>query len=690
MLYLPTFLFFLIFVNYQVYSKTPKKETLNNRKKNYQQPITQLEEFVVTATKAQIPLGPHAISVTIIPLSQKSTNSLNSIGDILRENIPSLDVTQNGGDGSPISVFIRGAKSEHTLVLIDGIEVNDPINPSRSFDFSHLTLEDIDRIEIIRGSQSTLYGSDAIGGVINIITKSGKKKDKITNYHLMLSMGSHDTTNQRINISGNGRIGHYSMSVSHLITKGYSAALVEHRTPEADGYSNYTYNFKGGLYLSKIWDLGFMIRLVKANIDMDAQGGEQGDDLNYTGNNRQLVAKLHTTMKSSDNRYRQTFILGISDHLRKTKNEKDILKPTDYERSTFKGRIYKSEWQHRLLINSSNTVIAGIEFQREEGSSDYYMDNKFGIIDNQFNKKFTNSIALYGQEQFAYQNSFFTTLGLRLDHHRQFGSTFTYRIAPSYLFNNSRTKIRSSYGTGFKTPSLFQFYSTYGSEDLLPEKSQSFDLGIDQIFNKNLLLSKLSFSFFYINITDMIDYDFNTQKYNNLQKATIQGSELSVKFEPLTGFSLNSNYTYTHAMDENDKQLLKRPAHKAFISLDSNLAQKTLLLSLIADYKGKRFDIDTSSLAAQRISLSPYTLFHIRGSYKLSGSAQKMQKTQNEQKRPNEQKEPNKQKEQNNNQNRQDIEIFFRLNNVLNRSYQESFGYSTAGRTLFAGIQARF
>jgi len=154
----------------------------------------------------------------------------------------------------------------------------------------------------------------------------------------------------------------------------------------------------------------------------------------------------------------------------------------------------------------------------------------------------------------------------------------------------------------------------------------------------------------------MINFDYNTKKYNNLQKATIQGCELSLKFKPITGFSLNSNYTYTQAFDENEKQLFKRPAHKAFVSLDSELDGKKILLSIITDYKGKRFDIDTSGASSQRVSLSPYTLFHLRGGYKLE--------------------EPN-------------IEIFFRLKNIFNRSYQESFGYSTAGRTFFAGIQAR-
>ncbi|MBM4278878.1 MAG: TonB-dependent receptor, partial [Deltaproteobacteria bacterium] len=138
-----------------------------------------LEKVVVTATRVETPIEEIASSITVIPSEEIVRKQKTSVLEVLR-GLPGLDVVQTGGTGGTTSIFLRGANSEHTLVMIDGVEVNDPISPGRSYDFAHLTVDNIERIEVIRGPQSTLYGSDAIGGVINIITKKGEGKPKFS------------------------------------------------------------------------------------------------------------------------------------------------------------------------------------------------------------------------------------------------------------------------------------------------------------------------------------------------------------------------------------------------------------------------------------------------------------------------------------------------------------------------------
>jgi len=183
-------------------------------------PIYKGDELVITATRIEMPQRAIGRSVSLISSWELEHYKKISISNILRD-IPGLDVTQNGGIGQPSSVFIRGAKSEHTLVMIDGIEVNNPISPGRSFDFSHLIPDGVERIEIIKGPQSTLYGSDAIGGVINIISKKGIKEPSIL---ISGETGSYGSYRENIQTSGASNNINYNLSLSRLDFKGFSAA----------------------------------------------------------------------------------------------------------------------------------------------------------------------------------------------------------------------------------------------------------------------------------------------------------------------------------------------------------------------------------------------------------------------------------------------------------------------------------
>jgi len=195
-------------------------------------PIYKGDELVITATRIEMPQREIGRSVSLITSWELEHQKKISISNILRD-VSGLDITQNGGIGQPSSVIIRGAKSEHTLVMIDGIETNDPISPGRSFDFAHLIPDGVERIEIIKGPQSTLYGSDAIGGVINIISKKGIKEPSIL---ISGETGSYGSYRENIQTSGTSNNINYNLSLSRLDFKGFSAAGDKYGNKEKDGY----------------------------------------------------------------------------------------------------------------------------------------------------------------------------------------------------------------------------------------------------------------------------------------------------------------------------------------------------------------------------------------------------------------------------------------------------------------------
>jgi vitamin B12 transporter len=276
-------------------------------------------EIVVTATKLETSSKEVASSITVINKQQIQEMQKETILDVLR-TVPSLDVVQSGGPGKATSVFIRGAKSEHTLVLIDGVEMNDPVSAGRSFDFAHLTTDNVARIEIIRGPQSTLYGSDAIGGIINIITESGKGKS--TGF-ISGETGSLKTLRGQAGISGGTELLNYSLGLSVWDTEGISAAGEQYGNIEKDGYKNTSFSGKVGVTPNDNFDAVFTVRYLNADADLDESGGTGGDDPNYKATWKQLFMRGQARLSLFNNLWEQKLGISLSNHDREYLNETD-------------------------------------------------------------------------------------------------------------------------------------------------------------------------------------------------------------------------------------------------------------------------------------------------------------------------------------------------------------------------------
>jgi vitamin B12 transporter len=607
-------------------------------------------KIVVTATKLETPTREVGSSITVITDDEIQSMQKATVLEVLR-TVPALDVSRAGGPGQPTSVFIRGAKSEHTLVLIDGVEMNDPITPGRTYDFAHLTTDGIERIEILRGPQSTLYGSDAIGGVINIITKAGMGR---TNGYASFEGGSFSTFGGKAGGSGGNRWINYSLGFSRRDTSGISAANEKDGNIEKDGNQNTSIFARLGVTPTADFDIDLNLRSINAEADLDNFAGAGGDDPNYIAESRQLFFRTQARLSLFDDVWELKLGFSTSDHNRYSRNDTDPDHPSDLSRSTFDGRLLKLDWQNNLYLHETNTLTFGLETEEEKGKSDYYSESLWGPYTSAFQEKSARINGYYFQDQIKLRNSWFTTVGVRLNDHSIFGDKTTYRIASAYLIERTGTKIRGSFGTGFKAPTLYQLHSDYGDPNLKPEESTGWDIGLEQLlFEKRLTLGA---TYFNNQLENMIDFDSAAWTYLNVAEAEAKGVEVFGSTSLMERLDLRLSYTYTDTEDRGTgRPLLRRPKNKFGFDLNYLFLEKgNINLEIV--YTGKREDNDFSTFPATRLKLNDYVLANLAGSFPIT----------------------------------QNIRIFGRIENLLDQEYEEVKGYGTPGISAFGGISYSF
>ncbi len=613
-------------------------------------------EIVVTANRVETSLKEVASSVAVITAEDITKTGKSRVLEVLEGTI-GLSCAQNGPPGAQATVFIRGANAEHTLVMIDGTEINDPITPTRSFDMSLLLVENIDRIEILRGPQSTLYGSDAMGGIINIITRQDRGKPK---FSLSGFGGTYGTYSGNVTVSGSTTKVRYSAAAALFRTDGFSAASTKYEgNTEPDGHRNLTLSGRFGFDLTANISLDFFARWVDTETDLDTQGGKFGDDPNsvQSYNSRFLLCKVRGLFLR--NRWEQTLKMSHVDYLRTSSNPVDDLHPFFSDESEFKSQLLKIDWQNNLYLHESNTLMFGLEHQKEHGESWYRSEDIFGPWETVFPLQMAHNTGIYIQDQMRFDDRFFLTAGIRYDDHSQTESSTTYRIAPAYVVETTGTKLKITWGTGFKAPSLYQLYSPatswgpVGNKDLKPEKSTGWDIGVEQNFFDNSLL--LGLTYFANDFENLIDYDF-TQGYININKARTKGTEITCMAHPFPNFSFLATYTRTDAKNrETEEPLLRRPEHTFTARADWEfLDRANIYLSLI--YVGEREDLYWLDWTPTPVTLDSYILLNAAGFYEVF--------------------EP--------------FGVFLRLDNILNVNYETIKGYATAGFSIYAGIRANF
>ncbi|MBD3869077.1 MAG: TonB-dependent receptor [Acidobacteria bacterium] len=606
-----------------------------------------VEKVVVTAHRDEIPEDQVGSSITVITAEDLERAGKTMVLDALR-SVPGLEVARNGGPGGTASVFMRGANAEHTLVLVDGVEVNDPIAPTRAFDFGNLAVNNIDRIEILRGPQSTLYGSDALVGVIHIITKKGG--GELSGY-LSAEGGSFSTTRATAGIHGGGDRTWYSIGITDLDTDGISAAADTAGNSEEDSYSNRSLSARLGHQAGKNLTLDLILTAAGTDTDLDNFGGAFGDDPNSIGTSEQFAARAEGRLTLLEGDWNQTFGIALTDYDRSFDNPVDAGHPVDLSSSSYRSRLVKLDWQNQLRVDENHNLVFGLEAEEEEGDSEYYSDGMFGPFTDLFSRQSARTTGLFLQDHMTMGDSLFATFGFRVDDHTRFGSEATFRGAFSWKAGDRGTRIKGSFGTGFKAPSLFQLYSSFGSTNLSPEESAGWDAGIEQRLADGKVI--LGATWFRNDFDNLIQFDGGSFTYANIARAETRGIEFTAAASPSDRIDLVFGYTWTDTEDRGSgEELLRRPGSKLSLAAHYQVTSG-LGLNLDLVQVGARDDLDFASFPAARVELPDYTLLNLAAGWQASPR----------------------------------VRIHARIENVLDEEYQEVLGYGAPGLGAYAGVK---
>jgi vitamin B12 transporter len=605
-------------------------------------PLSTLETLTVTATRQEIPWRELGSSLTVLRAEDFKARQVYTVAEALR-TVPGLDVVRLGPLGQQTSVFLRGSNSNHVLVLIDGVEANDPSNPGGLFDFAHLTVDQIERIEILRGPQSSLYGADAIGGVIQIFTKRGTGKPK---FSLSAEGGSFGTYRLMGQSAGEYKSLHYSLSASQLKSHGFSAA--DRHLPgnrEDDGYRNTTVAASFSLEPTASFALGGTTRYQRAEADLDNCGGALCDDPNARGFTDQLFSSLSSKLKLFDGLWEPKLELAHTFIDRNYQNPADLFNPfASFTR--FQGEKLRLDWQNTFRLFPQDDLLVGFADELEVLRSD------------QLSRRGQSTRQYYLENRFKWLDRLITSAGIRQDDPEHFGDKVTWRVTQAVLFPETGTKLRASYGKGFKAPTLYQLFAPdtgfgpVGNAGLKPETSRGFEIGIDQTtLNDRVLLGA---TYFRNDFRNLIDFVFG-QGYLNRSFAESEGVEVYAEAKPFASLSLRSSYTYTRTDDQEKHRLLRRPSHKGSLDADWQFWPGAHLhLNVLA--VGTRDDKDFSDFPAKRVRLASYALLNLAASYRVN----------------------------------EHLEVFGRLDNLLDKRYQEAFGFAGSRIAGFGGVQLSF
>ena len=600
-----------------------------------------LQLVVVSATRIPTPQLDLASSVTVVTAEDIAAQQQRTIADVLR-NIPGLNLVQQGGPGSVTSVFMRGTSSNHTKVLIDGIDVSDPSNANAAFDFGQLLTQDIERIEVLRGPQSGLYGSDAIGGVINVITQSGSGPMKAA---ASVEGGSFNSFNQTAGLSGSQDALHYAANVAHLHSGAVPVTPLDLLGPgeprNDDSYDNLTLSTKLGLDVTPSFDLGLVARYTSTH-------------LKYTGEDFSTFPALPAAQQSESNTDEYygratAHLVSLAGALDQTlgaafmRNQTATLQPQTPEGLNTGERV-KVDWQGAVRLAAAETLLLGLEDARDEISQPLSASTR---IDSG-----------YAELQSQLGEHWFSALNVRYDDNDRFGSKVTYRVAPAWVSQASGTKLKASVGSGFKAPTLSELFQDFpqflffANPNLRPESSVGYDAGIEQDLAGNRL--RVGATWYHNRIRDLITTDVTATTWANVGRATTYGVESFIAWQAARQLALRLDYTYTEASDElAHQELLRRPKHKGTLNVSWRPREALLLdlsvLSVSTWVDGNR------DFSIPRLDAPGYTAVNLAAAFDLTRT----------------------------------FTVFGRLDNLLDRRYENPVGFLQPRFRAFAGVRAK-
>jgi vitamin B12 transporter len=587
--------------------------------------LRQVTEIVVTPNRFAVPKEQSGSSVSVITQEQIVANGSESVFDVLRQ-VSGLEVVQNGGQGTTATVFLRGADSDQTLVLIDGVRMNSPAGGL--FDFSDLRPENIERIEVLRGAQSVVYGSEAIGGVINIISKKGVAGRSLS---FTTEGGSFGTSRQVLNFNAGTKDTKLSTTASFLDSDGISVAAQRNGNSEKDSYLNADFSSRADVDFSDSSKAQAVFRYMRGEVELDGFDFLTGgvDDLNFSQNRDVYLAstKIEKSITSS-----------LDANIQLGYTEEDLTgldEDTEFNNYDISTNSFNISPQANLRLSENQDVVLGYQIETREGKNKGNFDQKRDI----------NSI--FADYLVGIQNKLFITLGARYENDSDYGSQTSYRVTAATPLEFLNARLHGSLGTGFKAPTFNELYfPNFGNPNLSPEESIGYDVGVEKVFLSGDL--KTDVTFFHNKFDDLIAFDTTSFVAENIEEARALGVETSVDYYYKKLASLGLAYTYTASEDKNTGAVLpRRPRHKTSANLSFTPCDKLQLSSAIILVNSRRESTGEK--------MDNYVKVDARASYLLS---------------------PN-------------LKPFVRIENAFDEDYEETIGFGTQGFSAFGGVELR-
>ena len=589
-----------------------------------------LDPVIITANKIAQKQSTTGKVITVITKEQIEKSSGRTVAQLLNEQ---AGLTINGALnnlGANQTVYLRGASAGRTLILMDGIPAYDPSFINNDFDLNLISLNNVERIEICRGAQSTLYGSDALAGVINIITL---KKDitKPFNVKATASAGSYGTYRGNVQLYGKADKLTYSARYAKLTSKGFSTAYDSSGTKnfDKDKYNGDVASALIQYLLSNDFSFKTFVQYSRYKTDLDA--GSYTDEKDYSVNNKNLMAGAGFHYQKNN--------ISLTGNYQYSKNKRnyfndslDVPGFSKFSTDDYFGKSQFAELFSSIALNKNFTLLQGADYRYSSFHSRYFSLSSFGPFTSLFKDTSHSQASLYASVLYHTLNEKLNIeLGGRLNVHSRYGSNSTYTFNPSYNINE-HFRFFGSVATGFKAPTLYQLYSSSGNANLNPEKSKTYEIGFEQQHEK------FSNRIVYFNreIENGIDFNNVTFKYFNFAKQKVNGIEFESSIRPVKGFMLTANYTYIKPREENESRitfkdsvytyLLRRPRHSFNVTASYDF-NNGLYVSVSGKYVGKRYDF--GGYQAKDVQLDNYFLLSAYAEYKFKKYYKLFADTQN-------------------------------------------------------------
>jgi len=599
-------------------------------------------EVLVTAVRTPTPVNQVASSITVLDRAAVAASQQFTVSDLIVRT-PGVTASRTGGFGTTTGVRIRGAESDQTVVVIDGVKLNDPSAPGGGYDFGDLFVGDAAQIEVLRGPQSTLWGSQAIGGVVNIVTQlptasfqGGGEAEG----------GSRGTASGRVNVGGDQNGIRWELAGNAFRTDGISAIAPEFGGHERDGYRHYGTSGRILADLSDDVSLDLRGYWSHGKVDLDSSFGppdvaDYQKSTNWTG-----YAGLNFGLFGGALKNR----IGVTrDHIDRNNFDPTITSGDD---RTFiaHGRNDHVEYQGTLAVSKDWNAIFGAEHEH----------SRFSAISPQFQTDPDHgnvSIdSLYGQVNGTVIEHLTLTGGVRYDHHETYGGHAL--VSGGAVWSSGGTTVRASYGEGFKAPTLYQLYSSFGNLGLSPERAHGWDAGVEQKFGGHFTASLTYFDRDTRNLIEFAGFPPRADRpfgyYQNVDKANAHGIEAAAAAR-FGGFTVDTNYTWTDAEDlsagvTHGNDLIRRPHDIA--NADVTYAWGFGLTTTVAVTHASHAYEDSGNT----IRLGAYTLVDFRAEQPIGHG----------------------------------LSLFGRVENIGNTHYETAYQYGTLGRSFYGGVRAKF